>query len=75
MGILQARTLEWVAVLSSRDSSQPRDRTQVSHIVDGFFTMWATRDTRVNTKTIELNCALVMGGLYGIFNSTSVKLF
>ena len=31
-GILQARTLEWVAMPFSRVSSQPRDRTQVSHI-------------------------------------------
>ena len=31
-GILQARTLEQVAVHSSRGSSQPRDRTCVSHI-------------------------------------------
>ena len=30
MGILQARILEWVAMPSSRGSSQPRDRTQVS---------------------------------------------
>ena len=30
MGILQARILEWVAMLSSRGSSQPRDQTQVS---------------------------------------------
>ena len=29
-GILQARTLEWVAVSSSRGSSQPRDQTHVS---------------------------------------------
>ena len=32
MGILQARILEWVAMLSSRGSSQPRYRTQVSRI-------------------------------------------
>ena len=32
MRILQARILEWVAMPSSRASSQPRDRTQVSHI-------------------------------------------
>ena len=32
MGILQTRILEWVAVPSSRGSSQPRDQTQVSHI-------------------------------------------
>ena len=36
-GILQARILEWVAMSSSRGFSQPRDRTQVSHIVDGLF--------------------------------------
>ena len=29
MGILQAKILEWVAVSSSRGSSQPRDRTSV----------------------------------------------
>ena len=29
-GILQARTLEWVAIPFSRVSSQPRDWTQVS---------------------------------------------
>ena len=36
-GILQARTLEWVAIPSSRGSSQPRDRTQVSCVscIDG----------------------------------------
>ena len=31
-GILQARTPEWVAMTSSRGSSQPRDRTAVSCI-------------------------------------------
>ena len=37
-GIIQARMLEWVAFPFSRGSSQPRDRTQVSHIAGGFFT-------------------------------------
>ena len=37
-GILQAGTLEWVAVPFSRGSSQPRDRTQVSRIAGRFFT-------------------------------------
>ena len=41
--ILQARILEWVAFPFSRGSSQPRDRTSVSHIAGGFFTSWATR--------------------------------
>ena len=43
-GILQARILEWVAIPSSRGSSQPRDWTQVSHIAGGFFTIWATKE-------------------------------
>ena len=43
-GILQARILQWVAIPFSRGSSQPRDQTQVSHIVGGFFTSWATRE-------------------------------
>ena len=38
-GILQARILERVAMLSSRGSSQLRDRTQVSCIAGGFFTI------------------------------------
>ena len=44
MGILQARILEWVAILSSRGSFQPRGRTQVSHVAGRFFTSWATRE-------------------------------
>ena len=38
MGILQARILEWVAMPSSRGSSQPMDQTHVSCIADRFFT-------------------------------------
>ena len=45
-GILQARLLEWVAFPFSRGSSQPRDRTDVSHIADRFFTSWATREAQ-----------------------------
>ena len=37
-GILQARILEWVAFPFSRESFQPRDQTQVSHIAGGFST-------------------------------------
>ena len=40
-GILQARTLEWVAIPSSRGSSQLRDRTHISYVsalAGGFFT-------------------------------------
>ena len=37
-GILQAGTLEWVAVSSSRGSSQPRDGICIPDIAGGFFT-------------------------------------
>ena len=46
-GIVQARTLEWGAMPSSRVSSWPRDRIWASTIfciTGGFFTCWATRD-------------------------------
>ena len=39
MGILQARILEWVAMSSSRGSSQPREETQVSCIAGRFLTV------------------------------------
>ena len=45
-GILQARILEWVAILFSRGSPQPRDQTQVSCIASGFFTSCATREAQ-----------------------------
>ena len=53
-GILQARVLEWVALPFSRGSSQPRYRTQVSHIAHAFFTSWATRDAL--STMIPLKC-------------------
>ena len=43
-GIFQAIVLEWIAISFSRGSSQTRDWTQVSHIVDRHFTVWATRE-------------------------------
>ena len=41
-GILQS-IKEWVAMPSFKESSQPGDQTQVSHIAGGFFTVWATK--------------------------------
>ena len=43
-GILQARTLEWVAIPFSRGSSQPRDWTRIFSLAGRFFTVWATRE-------------------------------
>ena len=43
-GILQARILEWIAISSSRGSSQPRDETLLTCIAGRLFTFWATRE-------------------------------
>jgi len=48
-GIFQARTLESVAISFSRGSSQPRDQTQVFHVVGRLFTVWATREAHLLT--------------------------
>ena len=55
MGIFQARTLEWVPMLFSRGSSQPRDRTQVSHIAGRFLTIWATREALLTSVRYQKN--------------------
>ena len=47
-GILQARILEWVAIPFSRESSRPRDQTQVSRIAGRFFTVCAARETHLS---------------------------
>ena len=48
-GILQTRTLEWVAVSFSRGASQPRDRTRISYICIGnrFFTTEPPRNPQI----------------------------
>ena len=38
-GIFQARILEWAAISFSSGPSQPKDRTRVSCIADGCFTI------------------------------------
>ena len=54
--ILQVRILEWVAIPFSRGSYQPRDRTWVSHIAGGFFTVWATmKVAQIGKKEVKLN--------------------
>ena len=54
-GILQARILEWVAIPFSRESSQPRDCTQVSHIAGRFFAVSATKEAPEHTIFIFKN--------------------
>ena len=64
-GILQARTLEWVAFPFSRGSSQPSDRTQVSHIAGRFFTSWATSTRSQNVFDLLL-CTHVSESVSGM---------
>ena len=46
-GIFQASVLEWVAISFSKESSRPRDETQVSCIVGRRFTVWARKGHKV----------------------------
>ena len=63
-GILQARILEWVAFPFSRGSSQPRDKTQVSHSAGRFFTNWAIRKA---LKTSDQICSQIHNGILWTF--------
>ena len=47
LGILQAKILGWVSIPFSRGSSQLRDRTLVSCIAGGFFTIWVTKEAQM----------------------------
>ena len=51
-GILQARILEWVAYPFSSGSSECRDQTRVSCIVDGFFINWASLLKFMSTESV-----------------------
>ena len=55
-GILQARILEWVAILFSRGSCWPRDQTQVSCIAGRFFNIWASREVLVSPRVCPNSC-------------------
>ena len=58
-GPLQARIWEWVAKLSSRGSSQPRDRTCVSCIAGGFFSCWAIEESELTTCIFDIQFSSV----------------
>ena len=73
-GIFQARILEWIAISFSRESSRPRHRTQVSHIVDRRFTIWATREgiKKKKNRTCSLITALSSVATIWIFSQTFI---
>ena len=52
-GIFQARILEWVAIPFSRESSPPRDQTEVACITGGFFTNWAIREALMHQTVVK----------------------
>ena len=75
-GIQLARILEQVAFPFSRESSKPRDWTQVSRIADGFFTSWATRKAQpliYHLRLVLPTSVLHVSGImqYIIFKETS----
>ena len=53
-GILQARTLEWVAMTSSRGSSQPGDQTCISCIDRQILYHWATWEAPFTHIILEM---------------------
>ena len=74
MGILQTRILEWVAMTSSRGSSQPGDRTQVSCTAGGFFTYWASRQALLS-KLKATRCLLSTHAFVGDVLWSSTEIF
>ena len=64
-GILQATILEWVTLPFSKRFSQPRDRTQVSHIAGRFFTIWAISETGVCMCVCVCVCVYTFSYLWG----------
>ena len=73
-GIFQAITVKWVAMPSSRGSSKPRGRTQVSCTASRFITVWATeRESEVAqscpTLCDPIDCSLPGSSVHGIFQA------
>ena len=73
-GIFQAWILGWVAISFSRGSSQPRDRTQVSHIVGIRFTIWATRELGYNYQNPEIHSGTIQKAYFN-FTNFSINFF
>ena len=69
--ILQARILEWVAILSSKQSSWPRDQTWVSYIsctvrqvLYHKCHLGSPTHTHTHTHTYTLMCTYMYGNIY-----------
>ena len=79
--ISQARLLEWVTISFSRESSQPRDQTCISHINKWILYCWATRKAikkKKNTFWRWLHLSLAMLSpwiLITKYSSSSINIF
>ena len=54
-GILQARTLEWVAIFFSKGSSRSRDRTLIFCLAGGFFTIEPSGKLYPSSDLLEIS--------------------
>ena len=63
-GIFQARVVKWVAISFSKESSRPRDQTQVSCIVDRCFTIGATRKVLVSFIDLVISVQMLCPSLW-----------
>ena len=63
-GVLQARTLEWVAFPLSRGSSWPRNWTRVSCTAGIFFTNWAIREAQEMEGKLKFQLHLNVDGTH-----------
>ena len=66
--ISQARILEWVAVSSSRGSSQPKDRTASPALAGGFFTTEPPGKPQSRSGCMQISCAIPLHGWHHRFN-------
>ena len=71
-GMFQARILGWIAISSSRGSSQPRDWIWVSRFAGRFFTTWATREPLMYWVIGHKKNRLLVGGF--VFICLAVEL-
>ena len=71
-GIFQTRILEWVAMPSSRGSSQPRDETHISSIGRWILYHWANWEASV-CSTSPQNLTAFSAYLYWLISSASKR--
>ena len=70
VGFFQARILEWVAISSSRGSSQPRDQTHVSCLAGGFSTTEPPGKPVFSIYIYDLQCSSAVGWILVLFEIT-----